>query len=474
MESFNKFKKKIMLELLLKSIFISFSVGLFVFSLPLIYIKVKGIEFNIIYLILISIGTLLITFGISYLILKPSRVKIAKRIDSDLNMNQKVQTMVEYEKEENFMIELQRENTLNILAGKPLKSLGMKFSFLIFIVLAISLACCVTAFAIPKYEEPTLPETPEPTYEVDDWTILAIRDIIEEVKESEAKESLKTIYINKLEQLIVELEDNIDKMSQMKEYVLNLINEVLLELDKVNTNNEVYVVLRDSSNSLVSSLAVEINLLDVEDITKLIENIAALISGEDPAGAVEEFNNDFGRPLKSSNLDKKDDLYLALEKLANEVYSTKTASNVVEEVQKVINNNIENIITIINNQAENYRIAHYIEFELKVIFGLEETKTGESEEEEDENHNNPYDDEDDKKDQQQNNSGGLGTGDILFGSNDEFFDPDKGVVIYGDVITSYYGEILGKLNEGTLDEGLREYFERYYDELLGDGELDKE
>lgn len=64
MESFNKFKKKIMLELLLKSIFISFSVGLFVFSLPLIYIKVKGIEFNIIYLILISIGTLLITFGL--------------------------------------------------------------------------------------------------------------------------------------------------------------------------------------------------------------------------------------------------------------------------------------------------------------------------------------------------------------------------------------------------------------------------
>ena len=62
----------------------------------------------------------------------------------------------------------------------------------------------------------------------------------------------------------------------------------------------------------------------------------------------------------------------------------------------------------------------------------------------------------------------------MFGSNDEFFDPDKGVVIYGDVITSYYGEILGKLNEGTLDEGLREYFERYYDELLGDGELDKE
>ena len=68
----------------------------------------------------------------------------------------------------------------------------------------------------------------------------------------------------------------------------------------------------------------------------------------------------------------------------------------------------------------------------------------------------------------------MGTGQILFGSNDAFFDPEKGLVVYGDVITSYYGEILGKLNEGTLDESLREFFEHYYDMLLGDDKLNEE
>ena len=57
---------------------------------------------------------------------------------------------------------------------------------------------------------------------------------------------------------------------------------------------------------------------------------------------------------------------------------------------------------------------------------------------------------------------------------DAFFDPEKGVVVYGDVITGYYGDILGKLNEGLLDESLREYFEHYYDMLLGDDKLKEE
>ena len=80
----------------------------------------------------------------------------------------------------------------------------------------------------------------------------------------------------------------------------------------------------------------------------------------------------------------------------------------------------------------------------------------------------------DKKEENINNSGGLGSGDVLFGSDDAFFDPEKGIVEYGDVITIYYGEILGKLNEGTLDESLREYFEYYYDMLLGDDKINEE
>ena len=473
MENFNKFKNKIVLEILLKCIVTGFSVGLIVFSIPLIYIKVKGIEFNVIYLVLIALAVMLLITGLGYLILRPNKLRIAKRLDKEFKMNEKVQTMVEFENEEGFMIELQRENTLNILSGISVKSLSMRFSIVLLILLILSCACGVTAFAIPSHEDIPTVETPEPTYEVDDWTVLAIKNIIEKVKTSTADEKLKTKYISMLETLIVELENNIDKESQMKAYVIDLIDDILLELDKINTNNEVFFVLKDSDNSLVTALAVDINLLDVEDVRNQIINISALIYGS--AEAVTEFNNDFGAILKASNLDKNDELFKSLYKLAEELYATRNADDVRTAVEDVIKSNLDGIMSVIELQAENYRIAHYIEFELNSIFGLNKNESDSSGDEvDDEQQKNPYEDEDKDKDENINNSGGLGTGDVLFGSNDQFFDPDKGVVEYGDVITGYYGEILGKLNEGLLDEDLREYFEYYYNMLLGNDKLDEE
>ena len=473
MENFNKFKNKIVLEILLKCIIAGFSIGLIVFSIPLIYLKVKGIEFNVLYLVLIALGVMLLIVGLGYLIFKPNKVRIAKRLDKEFKMNEKVQTMVEFENEEGFMIELQRQNTLNILSDISVKSLSMRFSIVLLILLVISCACGVTAFALPSHEDLPTVETPEPTYEVDDWTILAIKNIIDKVKTSTAEDKLKTKYISMLEELIIELETNIDKESQMKAYVIELIDDILLELDKVNTNNEVFFILKDSDNSLITSLAVDINLLDVNDIRNHIINISALINGS--AEAVTEFNNDFGAVLKASNLDKNDELFKTLYKLAEDLYATRNSDNVRTAVEEVINKNIDSIMNVIEIQAENYRIAHYIEFELNSIFGLENNETDSSgDEEDDEQQKNPYEDEDKDKDENINNSGGLGTGDVLFGSNDQFFDPDKGVVEYGDVITGYYGEILGKLNEGLLDENLREYFEYYYNMLLGNDKLDEE
>ena len=473
MENFNKFKNKIVLEILLKCIIAGFSIGLIVFSIPLIYLKVKGIEFNVLYLVLIALGVMLLIVGLGYLISKPNKVRIAKRLDKEFKMNEKVQTMVEFENEEGFMIELQRQNTLNILSDISVKSLSMRFSIVLLILLVISCACGVTAFALPSHEDLPTVETPEPTYEVDDWTILAIKNIIDKVKTSTAEDKLKTKYISMLEELIIELETNIDKESQMKAYVIELIDDILLELDKVNTNNEVFFILKDSDNSLITSLAVDINLLDVNDIRNHIINISALINGS--AEAVTEFNNDFGAVLKASNLDKNDELFKTLYKLAEDLYATRNSDNVRTAVEEVINKNIDSIMNVIEIQAENYRIAHYIEFELNSIFGLENNETDSSgDEEDDEQQKNPYEDEDKDKDENINNSGGLGTGDVLFGSNDQFFDPDKGVVEYGDVITGYYGEILGKLNEGLLDENLREYFEYYYNMLLGNDKLDEE
>ena len=69
-----------------------------------------------------------------------------------------------------------------------------------------------------------------------------------------------------------------------------------------------------------------------------------------------------------------------------------------------------------------------------------------------------------------NNQGGMGTGDVLMGSDELVFDPEEGSTKYQNVIDDYYKNIMAKFDEGLIDEKYRELVEKYYNELYGAAE----
>ena len=79
---------------------------------------------------------MLVTLLESYLLLLifyPTKIKVAKRLDKEFNLNQKVQTMIEFNDSDTLMSKIQREDTLNILGKTELKKLTMSVSvFLLF------------------------------------------------------------------------------------------------------------------------------------------------------------------------------------------------------------------------------------------------------------------------------------------------------------------------------------------------------
>ncbi len=468
-ESFDKFKNKILLEIIIKCVAIGIAFGLLTFSIPWLIIKVMKLEFNVLYLVLIGLGVALLVGGVVFLILMPTKKKIAKRIDNALLLNEKVQTMVEFENDEHYMAKLQRESTLDILSKISIKNLSMKFGVLFFMIIGIACAMTITAVAIPKYEEPSIVddnEDDDPAYDLDNWTIRAILDIIEIVEDSTINEALKGKYVAELEALIAELE-TVTLESQMKEYVIDVIDNVKLELDKSNSNNEVFAVLSQTDTALILSLAIQINQLNAANVDNAIGGLVILISGSQEA--ITELDDSFGYLLRQSNLNRNDNLVKALLALTDALNDCRNEANINEAVKAIVAEKKDAIVDEISIQAANKEIADYIVTSLVNIFGLQndiENDTGE-----DENSNSSGDsngeDEDDKN-QNTNNSGGLGTGDIIFGSNDQFYDPDEGTVEYGDVITKYYGIIIGQLEDGTIPEELRDYFAYYYDLLFGD------
>lgn len=475
LDNFNKFKKKIFLEALIKSLVISISTGIVVFSVPYVFIKVKEIEFNLLYLILIALGVVLVLFTILFLIFKPNNKTAAIRIDNDLNLNEKVQTMIEYQNEDHYVVKVQKENTLSILGNTPLKQLSFKFGVMFFVLIAIAFSMCVTVVALNVFEEdieiiePIDPDVDDdPDYDLDNWTIVAILEIIEKVEGSGLNESLKVKYVTKLKELITLLE-SATKESEMLKLVVDVIDYVKYELDKVNTNNELYTVLRETSSNHIKDLAIQLEILNVEDIEKLLNNFVALINGSDEA--IISINEEFGILLMESNLDKNDSLVSKIIKFSEDIYACASKPNINEAVKEVVANLVPSIMIDVNIQATNKNVTDYVEQSLRNIFGINENNEVEdgyqgSEGNVDVTDPDPIDPVD------PNASGGLGTGEVLFGSNDAIFDPEEGSVIYGDVITKYYGELVGKFEEGTIPSELKEFFDIYFGELFGD--LDEE
>lgn len=462
-EGFLKFKKRILLESLLKSIIIGLFPSLIIFSILLLYSKISKSDYNILYIILISLGLFIIIFGITFIITKPTNIKVARRLDRQLNLNEKVQTMVEYTGSDSLMINLQRESTLSILNNTPIKKLAMKFSMVLLIILSLSCIVCVTAVVYPTETEEKPPVYIDPDYDADSWTIRALKDLIKYVDASTINDTLKQKYVVKLTELLNKL-DTIDKESEMKEAVNEVIDYTSNQLEIINSNEKIYETLKSSRISAISALAITIKNLKVDDIESALDQIAAVINGSETA--ISTLNEDFGVALRLSDLDKNDNLYIKLFELSENLNKCIGSSDLYTAVNTIVNNSKEGIKNEVSYQRDNFDMKEYIELTLKDIFGLNENNS-EGDVNNNPNTSNPSTNPDNNTNNNGVNEGGLGKGDILVGSDDVFFDPEKGSVKYAEVITNYYGIILGKINDGTLPSEYKEYFDKYFELLFG-------
>ncbi len=476
--SFNKFKKKIFQEIIIKSCVIAVCLSLITFSIPYLYIKIKEIEMNVLYLIFIALSVFIITFCGIYFILKPSKMKVAKRLDNEFSLNEKVQTMIEYENEDDFIINLQRESTLEILSNISIKKLSMRFSLIFFLLIFIACVTSVTALAYPKNEdvdpEPG-PEVVEPPFELDNWTKKALYDLIQVVSSSDMDESLKEKYVDKLNSLLLMLED-IDKEVDMIDAVLDTILYVKTELNNVNTNVEIYnAFIEKIENATTYKLIQQIYALSTDGIINALDNfIVGIVASND---GINNLINDYRNALSMVQINSEThELFRALNKFLEAIESSKNLTNpsdtitITQNIYAAIELGKEEIIPVVEKQRKNYDIAVYIEEQLIIIFGLEdeiEVNPGNG------NQNSQITPEIKEDPEDVTNPGGFGTGDSQYGSNDLFFDPDTGEIKeYWNYLPSYYSDLKKDIESGVISESIKNMYLEYFDILYGNNDKD--
>lgn len=481
---YKNLKKKIIIETLLKCLIIGISLGLICFGCLTYVSKKIVLDLESYIIILGSVIGFVLGFSIVLLILFPTEKKIAKRIDKDLKLNEKVQTMLAYKDNDKDMAIIQRNDTHDILNNFNLKNFVMKFGIVFLLIPLFSVGVAVTAFAIPKEEE-FVTETVDPTFEMDAWYRQSILDIIDYVLATNIDDSIKQSYINLLNTLLDEL-DATETESVMISVVLKTVEDVNnVTLDNI-TGDDISMFIgfeiTDEMDDLEKHVIELSNVIKVADSLSvsnlgslLLNDIIKVLTNGNVNLATNSFHALLGKKIESSKtLDKEDDLYLALYNLSNDLLSLTTK----EEITDSYNRNYVNLVNAVKLENSIVDVNDYINIRLKSIFGILDN---EDLDDSDPNNKDPEYDSDNKEDEEDEDDGdiivapgGFGTGETILASDDVVYDPEKGTVVYADVIAKYEAYILQGILDGTISEEYAEYFYKYFDALYGQDEEEGE
>lgn len=521
-ESFNAIKTRRLTETVANTLIIALSVGALVFGTMMLVFKLFMIEFPLLYHILISCGAGLAAGAVTFLICKKSPMKIAKEIDTEYQLGEKLQTMVAFENEKSDIITLQREdaeaNLSRLRTKKPFfKRFGISIVALLMAAVMLPLSV-VVPMAAPPEDSDTPPTQPEEPFEFSRMQREALLNLIENVKARDIDEELKNDIVTELTRLLGVL-DNTTLLDLMTSEVTASIVVIDLATEEKNTYKLICEALfRSESDKQVKSIAKSIVKLSgtefgydmdaileyyrgdtvVEDSDDTPEqegdepvalsDVSDADSDTDSAGGdgadtgsdgtvitlamkLDSLSTEIPLLLADERIPAEDEMKLALISFAAEIAAANAEANantqqsLIEMAFDTVSDSVGNILAA---QYENKSARDYVIKKLVEIFDIERPKNllGDK---------IPQlidaDSESGDGDNTGGVSGGYGKGEELYGSNDTIYDPfakdGAGYVKYGDAYDSYYPrieELIAPDNTSVSDE-TKEILMLYFQKL---------
>lgn len=467
--SFKKFLRRARCGAALKAVAYALSTGLITVGVLLLLIKRDLLSMQNTYAILIAVAATLIVGLSLFFILRPGEKRVARRLDRELSLGERVETALEFADREGGIYELQREDTEERLSAIPLKSFKIKRITAALSVLAISASVLTASLLIPAAAEPEKPDVIVDGYEKD-YRIAALRQLIERVRSDVySEEAMRDEIVSVLELLITSILST-ELESAMKSAAVTAVGDVTSILAYYNSSGTLATTLAESGSDELTALSRAFARLDDDGAEDAIDDISSLLRTGDLETGVPDFNSRLAVAIRQSGVTRTEDaLYSALLAFMNGI--TTVVDTSPSDASKQLGDLCDDLIYAVSDalflQTDNKRIADVVVAELIAIFALTkddfyeggveppvDSETGDLV--------TPPDDEDDE--QEEGNSGGYGSGETLAGSNDTVYDDDENdYVKYIDVINKYYTEF--DASAESFPELIREIIRSYYDKL---------
>lgn len=462
-ENFKKIKTKFILETILKSLFVGLFLGVLVSSILILTYKQLGLTYKLWLFILIGVLVFLVV-GISlFFIFKPNDIKVAKRIDSELHLKEKVHTMIEYEGKSGYLVERQREDASAKLKEIKPKKLKMHFNWYLLLFPLLAIPFFVSSIVVKANVIEERPPVEKPI-SGDPYIILQIRDLIREVNEDESLMSgVKEAYTSHLEDLI----EAIDTPDLTRTSEVAAVNQTITDISyssiNLNTIDDISSVLANSNNNNVHDLGVALATYDEGQITSALEALKSTMITPSPSTSrrnYEQLVTDLYQLVDNERLPLDDEMYSLFTSSKEEIAGILNTANFNTGLNEYFVSLEKDFSTAVTRQAETIVMANYLEERLVAIFELPSSDTPV---------NPPIPDgpsgSGDEDPSNPDNDGGGGHGDTIYAGDDILYDPDEGLVPYYEVIAKYSAYIDGLVQDGVISEELANYYIEYFNNL---------
>lgn len=506
-ENFSVVKRKFKIISAVVGGIVGICLGLLVVGAVLLALRLAGIELHWAIYLAIGLATAALTGTGAFFIAMPSDKKIAKKLDRDFALGEKVQTMVEYSTAENpsRMVLLQREQAdeaLGSVAKKRIDVRGLlKFAFIPVLAAAMFVGGMLTPMTKSGDVGPT-----DPPYDITETQKTALLSLIRDVEGSELADGIKTPSLEVLNGLVDKLEETTTQ-SVMKDAVISAVKLIDGLVAAQNDYLSVYTAIAsdDSLMSLASATVEGVAFYKTGGTDLQTMDAVNAKYGEAPQkiydfiyGWAEEFTSQFDEMTAISSVTPvlsnfSQTLYakLIVEGGAPEIGQsalydsfrtfisglTNLSSGIqgmslelfLVEVDNVVNAMVESVTDQLVVQSYNCMMDDYIRNSLARIFGISRNEIGSNETV------IPDVGGDEEGEEGPSHSGGFGEGEIHYGSDDLVLDPDTlEKVPYGELINRYNAAIQERINAGDTPDELAQYIRKYFDALYGGIKEDQE
>ena len=468
--TFEKLKKGYFKITLIKTLSIALTATLFTIGGIVLATKLAEVSFGILYAILIGIGVGAVSAGLAFMLLHKKAKALAKRLDDEYALNEKVQTMLAFENDGGAMKKIQREDANTRLLNAPLSTIKFKGIWKYAIITLISIATLISSFIVPTKMPP---QDEDPPFDLNQWQKLRLENLIEYVERSEIQDGAKTYTIEKLDDLILVL-DETETESVMKTHVIKVIVDVDEKVDQVNSYSSIRKALGDTMTGDLIKFANAIKQLQYSASVEAFDDFRGIFTYETYTETAGDFVTETQTALLTCGYDVTDGLYASIGAFLTELQTLADSWNSYTETTFDLALNGENGIggvytgfassahAALVTQKNNRRVFDYVKNDLMDIFNLTEEDIpdlgNEDLDYQDQNNNGDGEDEGAAP-------GGIGSGGTDYAGDDLIFDPEKGYVLYGEVLGDYEDRMDDILSDDSIPQEIKDKIRDYFNSL---------